>query len=267
MALHDKVHTLEVQIEAYKYATYISTHDANVLKTPYSRSMIQMCAVGPTAKSETVNVNALPPTNKVLLKQLDRADYPAMKYWTRGDFGDRQTPSAHVTTTTKSKKKNTQHQYIEDEDGQPVSWEYAQQMVDYTRHIFTEFRRRKIDAETFKKLGVVSMDFYRASMYTRFPILRGCHGDWKADKLGSESYHAWYRPERQAKKATKQEDLEGVGVPSNRRVTLRQPSTGRDLKEVKEEGYTSVRQFDIPDICTYHCAGYLFRDRGGSGNH
>lgn len=143
-----------------------------------------------------------------LLQPLQKRDYSAIKFWSRlswQKFAAEKRRTDGITnmntqkpsrgSTRKAQGINVRTQYMEDETGIEVTAERAGGARTLAKEIFSQLAKGKSFRDIPPKWTQVSNDvkrYYFIEMYKQYPELRFCDDNWKARKLGSESYSPWY---------------------------------------------------------------------------
>ena len=134
-------------------------------------------------------------TKKVLdvpapLEQLDVAEYPYIQFWYLNDW-----------THFKSKKSDAgksfhKLQFIEDEDGEPVSPDRLAKMTKTAKELWNELYSARSDPATWSKKLHSNSQYFARTMQLEYPEFRYCDGNWKADAFATIRFPDWNRADR-----------------------------------------------------------------------
>jgi hypothetical protein len=142
-----------------------------------------------------VDLTASCSTKKVLdvpapLEQLDVEEYPYIKFWHSADW-----------TQFKSKKSDAgipfhKLQFMEDEDGKPVSTERLAKMTKTAKELWNELYSTRSDPATWSKKLHSNSQYFARSMQSEYSEFRYCDGNWKADAFATIRFPDWNRADR-----------------------------------------------------------------------
>ncbi|TFY59006.1 hypothetical protein EVG20_g7947 [Dentipellis fragilis] len=137
-------------------------------------------------------------------KPLSSLDYPAVKFWTRRAWMEHVTTKKVGTTpgqqlgkkgsTRASKGENVQLLFVEDENGIVADGDRAKAIRDLAHDIFEDLYTNGIRASSYcRKMPHNAKEYYRTEMATKFPELRLCDVNWKADAIAIGMYPGWWK--------------------------------------------------------------------------
>jgi hypothetical protein len=81
--------------------------------------------------------------------------------------------------------------YIEGEDGNVIDGYRASEIRKFARSIWMQLANNSKAPKTWGKTDLESAKHYRQEMVRRFPELRLCAFDWKADQVATDNYPNW----------------------------------------------------------------------------
>ncbi|KAJ7836241.1 hypothetical protein B0H14DRAFT_3705330 [Mycena olivaceomarginata] len=139
--------------------------------------------------------NAVPSLLALTSNPFAQEDFPLVQYWTREDFkGDTSGVSNHTGPNPRgaslvSQGVNVRMKYIENANGEAQIW--------------FELVKKGIAPRTWGKAGLDVATLYNDEMCRKFPELRYCADNWKAQAYATANYSSWYSthgPEKTSKK-------------------------------------------------------------------
>lgn len=174
---------------------------------------------------------------------LKQEDYPLIKFWNKREWQDVLSKKKDVAVIAQAgaqqsaTEDNVGLPYVEDSEGRAVSRQRVADIKRHAREIFTHFATRN-PAAVFLTCGafdVVSANYYRQEMARFAPELRLCEGDWKANRIATDNYPAWYRTYLRKRAAaaaeqTKLEDVDDVTMQPNTAATTAVAVRGHSRK-------------------------------------
>lgn len=137
------------------------------------------------------------------LPQLQREDYPNIQFWYRRDWtqatGDRITNLDEASSTPDVRRGkarsangiNVTMLYIEHEDGTIIDGFRAADIRRHARSIWVHLASNGMLFVSWGDADCTSLRLYFSEMKSRFPELRYCDLDWKADMIATDNYPAW----------------------------------------------------------------------------
>jgi hypothetical protein len=167
-----------------------------------------------------------------------REDYPDVQFWTKRDWLDRSAEeddamvldnSSRRGKTRASQGVNVAMRYVEEQDGTVVDGHRATEMRRYARLIWVHMAKEGGPPPSWGKADVKLSQAYCREMCQRFPELKLCNLDWKADQIATDNYPSWYKNwlEHSQKVGMKQEQeehtLSDTGVALNQKRPHMQP--------------------------------------------
>jgi hypothetical protein len=132
---------------------------------------------------------------KDINKPLDRSDYPQILFWFRQDWLHYERENSGATRLLSKGKgrpgENISMRYIEGEDGNVIDGYRASEIRKFARSIWMQLANNSKAPKTWGKTDLESAKHYRQEMVRRFPELRLCAFDWKADQVATDNYPNW----------------------------------------------------------------------------
>lgn len=133
---------------------------------------------------------------------LNRSDYPHIKFWFKQDWidGDKKRNDTTKLTRPLSTRnrggkgaagENVSMRYIENHDGTIIDGFRASEMRRFARSIWIHLANRGKAPKSWGKADVETAQHYRQEMVRRYPELRLCAFDWKADQIATDNYPNW----------------------------------------------------------------------------
>lgn len=166
-----------------------------------------------------------------------REDYPDVRFWTRRDWLDRsmKEDDAMVLDNTCRRGKsrasqgvNVAMRYVETDEGVVVDGHRCSEMRRLARSIWVHMANNGGLPTSWRKADVKLSQSYCREMCRKFPELRLCDLDWKADQIATDNYPSWYKNWMESiqkaggmKQEQEDQTLSDTGVPSN----LKRPNT------------------------------------------
>ena len=123
--------------------------------------------------------------------------------------------------------ENVLMSYVEDENGVGVDGHKATGMRSLMREIFAHLYSQGVHPRTWAKGDLIVQNFYRETMYRRFPELRLCEGSWKVDKIAIDNYSSWRDVHVKEEEVT-------VELPGPSVSTPEQPNTKRKQTQTQK---------------------------------
>ena len=168
-----------------------------------------------------------------------REDYPDVQFWTKRDWLDCSAEqdnamvldnSLRCGKTCASQGFNVTMRYVEEQDGTVVNGHRVTEMRRYARLIWVHMAKEGGPPPSWGKADVKLSQAYCREMRQRFPELKLCDLDWKADQIATDNYPSWYKNwlEHSQKVGMKQEQeeehtLSDTGVALNQKRPHMQP--------------------------------------------
>jgi hypothetical protein len=167
-----------------------------------------------------------------------REDYPDVQFWTRRNWLDRSMKEDDAmvlddNTCRRGKSRasqgvNVAMRYVETDGGVVVDGHRCAEMRRLARSIWVHMANNGGLPTSWRKADVKLSQSYCREMCRKFPELRLCDLDWKADQIATDNYPSWYKNwtetvQKAGGMKQEQEDqtLSDTGVPSN----LKRPNT------------------------------------------
>ncbi|KIY50321.1 hypothetical protein FISHEDRAFT_71929 [Fistulina hepatica ATCC 64428] len=186
--LQEKISCLELKLDCYSknYNTMASTCSQFFQMTGLPSAIDgSMEGVKCATKLGLYSAEALP------AEALNANDYPLVRFWNWEDYLEHLDTHKGISTASSHSSKKRLFKarvFIEDENGYVVDVERQRKMAKFAKDIFRTFKRKQLYASSFSSLDLGCLRDYRAEMYAKFPELRYCADDWKADHFGAEFY-------------------------------------------------------------------------------
>lgn len=130
-----------------------------------------------------------------------RDDYKQIKIWTHQEYKkvvkDREEKngiaSADQTAgskggTRKAAGVNVRMDWIEDEEGNPISSYVAGAMRNTAKRCWTQLALEGCLPSKWSEAGQAVMEYFRLKMYEEYPYLRYCEAHWKADQIWIQTF-------------------------------------------------------------------------------
>jgi hypothetical protein len=145
----------------------------------------------PPDLSSTASPLMLPASTTQDTTTLRREDFPAVKYWYRHEWNDKEDDATEVGEHTRGKTRsakgmNVKKRFIEYQNGQTIDGHRA-----HACSIWIALATRNYSPATWSKADLETIRNYRHEMKTKFPELRLCDNDWKADLVATINYPSW----------------------------------------------------------------------------
>lgn len=131
----------------------------------------------------------LPPFN--FSTALCREDYEHVSFWYREDWDLFCKNNSNIYKANFDFKSEPGLLYIQLADGRMVDNSTVYEMDKRCREIFARFLENGKAAKSFDQLDTLSLDVFYEEMKDGFPFLSLCHGDWKAEMIGTAIYPLW----------------------------------------------------------------------------
>ncbi|KAA1473442.1 hypothetical protein DENSPDRAFT_851620 [Dentipellis sp. KUC8613] len=138
------------------------------------------------------------------LEPLSSSDYPAVRFWTSQSWKlhvaatDASTApgqrSGKKGSTRSSKGENVQLLFVENEHGITADGHRAKAIRNLAHDIFEDLYANGVRASSYcRKMPHHAKEYYRTEMATKFPELRLCDVNWKADAIAIIIYPGWWK--------------------------------------------------------------------------
>ncbi|KAK6974410.1 hypothetical protein R3P38DRAFT_3239490 [Favolaschia claudopus] len=195
---NQEISMLKTENAFLKYV--LLSFDSNVVKRLASgrnqnSSFLQMISTFSQKAPSAAPVSNSPDES---LRHLTQVQYPLVKFWQRGTWSDL-LKSDGVTGSTKTApdgRKYTPASFLfaEDAKGQLPTEDEVVGLKTAAANIFTDLARQQLlpDASLgWGHAGHHAKTLFYASLETKFPSLRLCSNNWKADWVATHSYSNW----------------------------------------------------------------------------
>ncbi|KII83654.1 hypothetical protein PLICRDRAFT_180256 [Plicaturopsis crispa FD-325 SS-3] len=167
-----------------------------------------------------------------------QSDYPNVKFWRKSTYTSHMKASAGTTDLHRGPPQrgharmaggiNVKMLYVEDKNGTPVDGYVAQHIREYARSIWNNLAKVGRAPRVWKRDGnAETLREYWREMGLRFPLLRLCESDWKADQIAIDYYPSWTQGQLGMIKMKLEEHDDPLA--QARRATSRKPSGKRSL--------------------------------------
>jgi hypothetical protein len=168
---------------------------------------------------------------------LNRQDYPHVKYWFKRDWSEHQSERATEADNLctqrgrgrAAKGINVSMRYVEFEDGQMISGDRATEIRRFARSIWVLLGNKGTPPVTWGAADIETRKLYSQEMCTRFPELKLCDLDWKAEQIATDNYPSWHYT-WDSKMAHQNVKIE--------QDSSRAPGSGSQMKRVRGESMT-----------------------------
>lgn len=128
-----------------------------------------------------------------------QSSYPDVKFWYKHQW-QTYVKDAKATSAMKGVERgrvraaqgeNVMLLYVEDEHGSPVDGYRASKVRKFARSIWVALDHAGQAPQSWTKVKSEAGAHYRKAMAWRFPELRLCDSDWKADQVAIDNYPSW----------------------------------------------------------------------------
>jgi hypothetical protein len=207
------------------------------------------------ATTDSTSRDPLHISNASNLTQLERHDYPHVKFWTRKEWeaekendGSMQVNQAAPCRgkTRMANGENVALKFVEDQHGNSVDGIRVGKIREFARTVWTHLRDFGQAPPTWKQGSHLVQTYYRSQMYTNFPELRLCDSHWKVDQIATSSYSGWYRTHgtrtNDGLKAKKEPEVEIIEDTQDQQTEKKRPAgniphaPGRPFKIPRVQG-------------------------------
>jgi hypothetical protein len=131
----------------------------------------------------------------ITLSDTNREDYPLVKYWYRHEWTTENSQVAMIGASGKaraSQGENVTLRFVEDEKGNVIDGFRATAIRKFSREIWSGLGNIGKAPKSWGKVDAKVAAEYRTEMGRKFPELRFCEGNWKADLIATLNYPSWY---------------------------------------------------------------------------
>ncbi|KAI9067506.1 hypothetical protein FKP32DRAFT_1601069 [Trametes sanguinea] len=119
-------------------------------------------------------------------------DHPLCRFWTR----DQWTPYMQGGDRYEQRSVDSVLQYLEDADGQVVSKYRVAEIAEHQRRLWEKYRSEGRLPLKWSQADSDVVAHHRRNMYSKFPELALCDGDWKVTRFATERFSSWVRKYR-----------------------------------------------------------------------
>ena len=122
-----------------------------------------------------------------------RDDYPLVNFWHKSDWTafQEKEKSKRTDPAKGDAQKDSMAQYIEDENGEPVSTATLKEIWKTACCIWAMFRECGEAPPQWSKASSKVVNTYRLEMCQQHPELHLCSNDWKSKVLATQAYPSW----------------------------------------------------------------------------
>ena len=170
------------------------------------------------------------------LPDADREDYPLVKYWFRHEWTAAENSQvAMIGATGKARAslgENVTLRFVEDENGNIIDGFRATAIRKFGREIWTGLGNIGKAPKTWGKVDAKVAAEYRTEMGRKFPELRLCEGNWKADLIATLNYPSWYNNNIE-KESMKRTSVEPLPTAKRSKPTLASQVGGQIVHKMK----------------------------------
>jgi hypothetical protein len=215
--------------------SYISTGIDTHIHLP--RSMyLSLASSAPSASQ--LCLGSLNPTSVTLPtlpsdEALSQANFTNVRFWTKRDWSSFQKVAKGISDANCTKRgergnarashgENVMMQYVEDEQGNPISGDRAGEIRRAGRSLWTQLATAGVAPKTWTKADMNSSEFFKHEMRKRFPELRLCEANWKIEQIAIDYYPSWHT--HHSKEAIVKREGEDATYANKRRRLGEQPS-------------------------------------------
>lgn len=128
---------------------------------------------------------------------LDEVDHPNVRWWTKISWTNRVDQEDGISIQGDDDdvagKKIKSTDYLEDDQGIPISESDRRALYSHAQLIWTSFASAGNPPSGFKMADIQYLTQYRNEMEKEFPILRLCSRHWKTDNVWILNYPSWLR--------------------------------------------------------------------------
>ena len=186
---------------------------------------------------------------------LNRPDYPHVKYWFKRDWSQQQNEHAAEANNScaqrgrgrAAKGINVSMRYVEFENGEMISGDRATEIRRFARSIWVLLGNKGSLPATWGAADIETRKLYSQEMCKRFPELKLCDLDWKAEQIATDNYPSWHNTwdSKTAHRDLKVERDNSLapGSGSHMKRVRGEPTTVHSKRtKLKDAGDASIRQ-------------------------
>ena len=156
---------------------------------------------------------------------INRDDYPLVKYWYRHEWTNAENSQVAVIgapgKARASQGENVTLRFVEDENGNMIDGFRATTIRKFSREIWSGLGTIGKAPKSWGKVDSKVAAEYRTEMGRKFPELRLCDGNWKADLIATLNYPSWYSNNIE-KESMKRTSVEAIPAAKRSKVTTGQ---------------------------------------------
>jgi hypothetical protein len=164
-----------------------------------------------------------------------RENHQLINFWTLADWKSyKNNVKINLQSEVGSTGEQAKLEYIESEDGIPVSPDRVKAMRSCCRELFLSIQLvwekagRSIPVK-WKNMNYDDKDFFRRKLKAQFPELGFCENDWKCEELATNTYSGWHRTYGKAGDQVKPE-------PNGKQQSKRTASSSKSLTPAPDHG-------------------------------
>jgi hypothetical protein len=150
----------------------------------------------PTTSLSTSSRESEPPA--------DQSQFPCVKFWHKRDWTTFQKDTKGLSkpyrkaVTVRGKVRASQGEnvtmlFVENEGGDVIDGDRASEIRRVARSIWVQLASAGKAPRSWGKADIVTAEHYKREMRLRFPELRLCALDWKAEQIAIENYPSWHQ--------------------------------------------------------------------------
>ncbi|KAJ7435415.1 hypothetical protein FB451DRAFT_1190970 [Mycena latifolia] len=121
---------------------------------------------------------------------MNLADFAQIRYWNRSDFADADSDLAEITEKKNGRDKLA---FLEHENGTVFSKSEIKAVGKAVYEVFQTLLDDGLAPKTWSQASSRATNILRTDLFAKFPDIRLCANNWKADTLASEKYAQWTR--------------------------------------------------------------------------
>ncbi|KAF8172593.1 hypothetical protein K438DRAFT_1772633 [Mycena galopus ATCC 62051] len=170
-----------------------------------------------------------------------QADFAQIRYWNCSDFADANSDLAEIT---EKKNRHDKLAFLEHENSTVFSKSEIKAVGKAVYEVFQTLLDDGLAPKTWSQASSRATNILRTDLLAKFPDIRLCANNWKADPLASEKYAQWSRRRKdkisksssrkleKSSKRKRQSDSSELTRPSKR---ARHDHSGSDKSSLKDK--------------------------------
>jgi hypothetical protein len=227
-------------------------------------SILAQSVRSPTSTNTSGNpVIKADPQNTPLttLPDVDREDYPLVNYWYRHQWTTSESLQVAMIgapgKARASQGENVTLRFVEDENGNIIDGFRATSIRKFSREIWSGLSNIGKAPKTWGRVDAKVAAEYKTEMGRRFPELRLCEGNWKADLIATLNYPSWYNNNIE-KESLKRTSVEPLPTAKRSKATMAFQVSGpsRVLHKKKHTKQIDLDRESVALVsfnCSYNC--------------